>query len=502
MNLNNNNNREDLICGQYQIIKLLEESKFSTIYLAEDTRLPSHPRCFVKKLKLNHSDPKVLTTAKRLLDREANTLYKLTEHPQIPRLLAHCQENEQLYLIEEFIEGENLSKEIIEGEQWNEELVKNFLEEILNILVEIQKHRVIHRDLKPSNLMRRASDGKIVIVDFGSVKEIRTHMSSSKTIIVGTPGYMPPEQLNGKPQLNSDIYALGMICIQALTGKLPRQLERDDKGETIWRNYAKVSRKFANILDNMIRSKASERYQSANQVLNALKSLKNSNYKFSLPLFSLHKKSNIKYNIKINPTYLILIFSTLLNLFFLGNFFEKELEKPLSKFDYIHSQGGLRLKYSPDILLIRQQKNTYSNNTNKAIFSLHHFCPCVFYTPIVTVETENLENISKNTENQLSLFLENNENQTTFIKYLGQNLNKNYLQENYLKEKKLTTLKVKESIDKSMRPHLTKQEKWIVKNNILYLITYKATKSKYHQCLNIVEEMINSIQIEQQKIKF
>ena len=155
-------------------------------------------------------------------------LGKLGSHDQIPRLLAHIEENQQFYLVQEYIDGQELSEEITPGKQWSEDPTIALLQDILEVLVWVQENKAIHRDLKPANIMRRR-DGKIVLIDFGAVKEIGSQILNSQgqvpsTMIIGTPGYMPIEQFNCSPSLCSDIYAVGMIAIQALTGISPTNL--------------------------------------------------------------------------------------------------------------------------------------------------------------------------------------------------------------------------------------------------------------------------------------
>jgi tetratricopeptide (TPR) repeat protein len=137
---------------------------------------------------------------------------------------------------------------------------------------------VIHRDLKPSNI-RRAKDGTLFLIDFGAVKEINTLVLTpdgqpKPSIVAGTQGYMPPEQMRGRPRYNSDIYALGLICIQALTGKAPTQLEEDpETGELQWREYTNISDELAEILETMTYSDFGKRYQSAEEVIKDLEDL-------------------------------------------------------------------------------------------------------------------------------------------------------------------------------------------------------------------------------------
>lgn len=151
--------------------------------------------------------------------------------------------------------------------------------EILEVLTVIHNQNIIHRDIKAQNLMRRNSDGKIILIDFGTVKEISKSTVNSQeltnvTVVVGTSGYMPNEQLNGYPKLSSDVYAVGMLGIYALTGIRPQQLPKNpDSFEVIWRDRVSVSPFLANVLDKMVRSNFKERYQTAGEALQALTAL-------------------------------------------------------------------------------------------------------------------------------------------------------------------------------------------------------------------------------------
>jgi eukaryotic-like serine/threonine-protein kinase len=268
---------DELIGGRYRVIDCLRTTGFCKTYEAEDTHLPGdpHPRCVVKKLQPQSNEDFILETARRLFDNEAKVLYKLNDHPQIPRLLAHLEVNEEFYLVQEYIEGKDLSEtEIVPGNRWSESKVKAFLIEVLEILAFVHQNNVIHRDIKPSNLIRRAADGKIFLIDFGAVKEI-TNMTLTEgqgnvlTVAIGTPGYMASEQQRGDPRFNSDVYALGMTAIQAITGYHPDQLPRDrDTGEIKWRDRApECSEELARILDKMVRNDFLQRYKNANEAL-------------------------------------------------------------------------------------------------------------------------------------------------------------------------------------------------------------------------------------------
>ncbi len=259
---------------RYKIIRLLGSGSFGVTYLAEDLDLPDHPWCVVKNLK-QMQNREHLQLAKTLFDREAKVLSQLgNECSQIPRLFAHFEQNGEFYLVQEFVDGHDLSKEIFPGNRLSEAQVAQMLQEILEVLRFIHDRNIIHRDIKAQNLMRRNTDGKIVLIDFGAVKQISglgVNGQTNISIVVGTSGYMPSEQLNGYPKLSSDIYAVGMLGIYALTGIPPQELpKKSDTFEVVWRNLVSVSSRLADVLDKMINYDFNKRYQTAAEALQAL----------------------------------------------------------------------------------------------------------------------------------------------------------------------------------------------------------------------------------------
>lgn len=269
-------NPGDVIGGQYQIIGELGRG-CSTTYLAEDKNNPSL-QVVVKEIIPLSSNIAILQEAEHRFTIEAQVLQRLGTHSQIPELFNSFEKSGNFYLIQEFIEGNTLSQELRIGNRLTEDEVVSLLQEILGILKFVHGEQVIHRDIKPANLIRRRRDGKLVLIDFGAVKEISTLEESvgsrNPTMSCGTLGYMPPEQGNRQARFSSDIYALGMIGIQALTGLDPSsQIRRDSDGEIIWRTWAQVCPELANILDKMVRYHFNDRYQSASEALQALQAL-------------------------------------------------------------------------------------------------------------------------------------------------------------------------------------------------------------------------------------
>ncbi|MEW6499027.1 MAG: serine/threonine-protein kinase, partial [Cyanobacteriota bacterium] len=211
--------------------------------------------------------------ARRLFETEAEILEKLGRHGQIPQLLAYFEQNQEFYLVQEYIEGHPLSDELPVDKKLPERQVIELLKGVVEILTFIHEHKVIHRDIKPSNIMRRQETGQLVLIDFGAVKQIRPPEQAEQenpTIAIGTRGYAAPEQYAGHPAFCSDIYALGMIGIQALTGIPPHQLPFESC-EVNWHRLANVQEEFAQILDKMVRYHFAERFQSAVEVMEALK---------------------------------------------------------------------------------------------------------------------------------------------------------------------------------------------------------------------------------------
>ncbi len=155
------------------------------------------------------------------------------------------------------------------------------LEDILRVLEFVHRCNVIHRDIKPDNLIKRDIDRKLVLIDFGAVKKIRTQAIESSaevsaTVAIGTPGFIPAEQAQGKPRFNSDIYAIGMVAIQALTGIPPHRLSEDpDTGEVVWENRSRISPEFTAILKKMVSYHWRDRYQSVSEILFDLQDLQN-----------------------------------------------------------------------------------------------------------------------------------------------------------------------------------------------------------------------------------
>ncbi len=269
-----------LLHGRYRIAYALGQGGFGATFLAKNESLPGSPTCVIKQLRPTTSAPHVLEMARELFAREAKTLGKIGNHPHLPQLLDYFEANNEFYLVQEYVNGATLQQEVKKGGPFSEAGVKQFLSEIAPILQYIHGQRVIHRDIKPGNIIRRSHDRRLVLIDFGAVKDQVSQQSmngagSDQTALtnfaIGTPGFAPPEQLALRPVYASDIYALGVTCIYLLTAKSPKDLDYNPStGEMVWQTHVQLSEHFSEVLTKMLEVSVRHRYQSAAELLRAL----------------------------------------------------------------------------------------------------------------------------------------------------------------------------------------------------------------------------------------
>ncbi len=264
-----------LLHQRYRVLKTLGKGGFGTTFLVKDETLLGKPNCVVKQLRSFANESEDLQqSARKLFEREATTLYKIGNHPQVPRLLNYFEDSQRLYLVEEYISGSTLQQEVKRSGPFSETKLKQFLNEFLPLLQYIHEQQVIHRDIKPANLIRREQDGKIVLIDFGAVKKQIKNEPEETTLtanVVGTRGFAPPEQMAKRPVYASDIYALGVTCICLLTGKSPKDFDYNSlTGAMLWQHKVQVSDHLAKVLRKMLEVSVRHRYQSADEVLKIL----------------------------------------------------------------------------------------------------------------------------------------------------------------------------------------------------------------------------------------
>lgn len=270
-----------LLRNRYRIIKLLGRGGFARTYIAEDID-KLNEECVVKQLVRDQfyggrgSDAQKKAT--ELFEREAKRLQELGKHDQIPTLYAYFKEGDFLYLVQEFIEGQNLLQELNQQGIFDEVKIREILSDLLPVLGAIHQQQVIHRDIKPENIIRRQNDGKLVLIDFGVSKQKTETVNSTPGTIIGSLGYAAIEQIQlGEAYPASDIYSLGITCFYLLTNISPSQLwlKQGYSWASRWRHYLTqpLSQELGLILDKLLQENYEQRYQSAKAVLQDLNSL-------------------------------------------------------------------------------------------------------------------------------------------------------------------------------------------------------------------------------------
>jgi serine/threonine protein kinase len=264
----------------YPIIQPLGNGGFGKTYLATNTLMPSKPYCVVKQLIPTCTEPSFQGLIQERFQQEARVLESLGEQSNgsIPKLYAYFVQEGEFYLVQEYIKGQTLRERVMSQGLLTEIQLRQLLTDVLPTLTYVHSRGMVHRDIKPENIMLREENGRPVLIDFGAVKEIMStvvpgqsgHIGSS--IVIGTPAFMPAEQLSGRPMFTSDIYALGLTAIYALTGRLPNEIEVDPaSGNVKWREHtAGVSPQLFTVLDTAINPIPNARYSSAQNMLSAL----------------------------------------------------------------------------------------------------------------------------------------------------------------------------------------------------------------------------------------
>lgn len=275
-----------LLKDRYRTIKPLGQGGFGKTFLAVDEDKPSQPRCVIKQFFPQAQGTNTVQKAAELFTQEAVRLDELGKHPQIPELLAYFSQDNQQYLVQEFIDGRDLAHELAMNGAFNEAQVQSLLSDLLPVLQFVHQHQVIHRDIKPENIISRASvplvspltqrplgrAGQLVLVDFGAAK-VATGTALARTgTAIGSAGYSAPEQSFGRAVFASDIYGLGVTCIHLLTNQHPFDLFDPNENAWVWRDSLKspISDPLGKILDKMVESAINRRYQSAAEVLKDL----------------------------------------------------------------------------------------------------------------------------------------------------------------------------------------------------------------------------------------
>jgi serine/threonine protein kinase len=261
---------------RYRALQPIGQGGFGRTFLAIDEDIPSHPACVIKQLHLPTlpEGEYGYQKAVQLFQQEAVRLDDLGSHPNIPSLLAHFEQNRQLYLVQELIQGQTLAQELEQHGRYTEPQIWQLLHGLLPTLQFIHDRQVIHRDIKPANIIRRADDRSLVLIDFGIAK-LATASTQIKTgTVIGSPEYMAPEQTRGKALPASDLYSLGVVCIRLLTGASPFDLFDVSCDRWVWRDYLLpnqiVSTRLEAVLEQLLHNSLKQRFSSVTAVLKVL----------------------------------------------------------------------------------------------------------------------------------------------------------------------------------------------------------------------------------------
>lgn len=278
--LNSEESKFCLACGsklllkeRYRSIKPLGQGGFGRTFLAVDEDKPSKPTCVIKQFYPQAQGTSTVQKAVELFNQEAVRLEELGHHPQIPSLLAYFTQDDRQYLVQEYIDGANLAQEVERGEVYDEVKIRQLLADLLPVLQFIHDRNVIHRDIKPENIIRRSSDRLPILVDFGASKFVTSASLNQPGTSIGSAEFVAPEQVRGQAVYASDIYSLGVTCINLLTQLSPFDLFDVSQNQWVWSDRLKspITNNLGQILEKMLDVVPARRYQSAGEVLAALK---------------------------------------------------------------------------------------------------------------------------------------------------------------------------------------------------------------------------------------
>ena len=497
-----------LLRQRYHIVQELGRSSFSTTYLAEDKDLPPINYCVVKIIQFEHSNANLNPQSEqwenlqKYFVTEAVKLKRLGKHPQIPQLLDYFEENWQFYLVQEFIDGENL-EQIVEKGLLSENETIQLLQDVLNILDFVHQQGVIHQDIQPSNLIRRRQDNKICLIDFSGVKQISLQVNArsedSTTQIIGKLGYVPPEQQGSKANFTSDIYALGKTAIYALSSKSPQRvnlqkleldnitinLQEDETQHTL----TKISPRLTNILNKMVKQNYLERYQSAVEVLTELE--REENVVYLPPPFlvnppnedfeSVPQTSRSKFKKrKIIPWILLIIpFIAALITFILG--IHKNRYRGFAEYTNINYQ--ITIKY-PKSWTIRQLEDPITGEV--VMFSSPKENESDIFQERIFITVENLLDDIDNLDQYAEILTDRISRKSGYdINVFPQERIRlsNQIAKEIVYSRKIDGIEIRQS------------EIFTIDNDQAYIVTYMAERSKYYKFLKTAKKTIKSLEI-------
>ncbi len=470
----------------YQIVKVLGLGRSGITYLAQDIDAIESQLYVVKEIQSTDNSGSSHELIRAMFEAQGSIAYRVGQHSQVPSLVAKFEEDGHRYLVREYIEGELLSQALIPGMIWSQTQVFDFLMDLIGILCFVHSFNYIHQDINPHNIIRRNDDGRFNLIGFSTIKDLG---NTDLNILANyhNSSYVPYEQEHHSPQFNSDIYAVGAIAIQALTGK---PIERDaDSYEFQWQENLKIDARLVKIIDRMVRPDYRNRYQSGFEVLADLQS-------FALTQLPLSKLNKFK-------PYLVLAgaICTLL----LGTGITKLLSATNDRSHLLASTMAATKLIAPTVytdpkwqiytdkkMKIRYAKNWRKDDVRNIITGEH----VIFTSPNQSLVDRDRENISirveKLTDSKVTL--------SDYTQAAIAEIKKYYLDAKIIESSAIVLANLPAKLvvytgkDEKSQP-INNLEVWTLDRGNAYIITYKAAPDRYYQSLETALTMINSFEL-------
>jgi eukaryotic-like serine/threonine-protein kinase len=474
----------------YQIVKVLGLGRSGITYLAQDIDTIELPLCVIKEIQPINNSESNSALIQAMFEAQGSIAYRVGQHPQVPSIVAKFEEDGHRYLVREYIEGELLSQELIPGTIWSQTQVFDFLMDLIGVLCFVHSFNYIHQDINPHNIIRRHDDGRFNLIGFSTVKDLGCNdlnFSVNYPVNYNNSSYISYEQEHNSPQFNSDIYAVGVIAIQALTGNFP--LDRDaDSYEFQWQDKLNIDARLLKIIDRMVRPDYRNRYQSGFEVLADLQS-------FALTQLPINKTNQFKpYLIFAGAICTLLLGIGIVKLLAVNNK-PKLLTSTVVATKVIAPTVDLDSKwriYTDKDVKLKYAKNWQKDDVQNVITGEQ----VIFTSPKQDSVDKYQENISirveKLTNPQINLL---NYTQAAIAEI------KKYYPDAKIVESSSMTLAGKPAklviyTGKDEKSLLIKNlEVWTIDRGKAYIITYKAAPDRYYQHLETAMTMINSFEL-------
>ncbi|MBD2139909.1 protein kinase [Anabaena sp. FACHB-1250] len=488
--------------GRYQLLGRLGGGSFGDTFLAIDLNTLTQRYCVIKRLRIDsHHSPEIVAGIKKAFEKEAKVLEDLGDRSgNIPCLYDYFSSTvtdpelstpqEFNYLVQQYIEGEDLKKELEQQGRFSEAKVLALLNNILPVLKFIHKNNVIHRDIKPSNIMHsKEEDNKFYLIDFGAVKQvIKGDIDTTETSMVfGTPAYAPLEQIRGeKVDYSSDLYALAASCVQLLTGEFPDD-SRDVNNLWNWQKYPHISEHLGKILERMLQEDLDHRFQSAQEVMEALNkgddpSDKNNGDDQTTEIISPPKPQFIK--VLLITAIILTTTGVLIAIYRYQNQDSQVNIKTIPGQLFEDKQFGIEIKYPQDWKAEKQQYSPLTGGTIAKIFPNTSSLNLEVGLFIRIEDIQKSQTLSEYNQAAIEQIKKSVKNVQILEQQSKKIDNREGYQIVYTGEDQINNFRFKA------------MEVWTISNSKVYILTYRAEEQVYDVFLQYVEQtMIKSFRL-------